>query len=101
MNLHDSRDHAAAAPPAVPGGSVETLVTVRYWAGARAAAGTDADALPAGSVRDLRAEAVRRHPDLAPVAPLCTVLVDGIAAAEDDLVADDALVEFLPPFAGG
>ncbi|MBK6886592.1 MAG: MoaD/ThiS family protein [Tetrasphaera sp.] len=101
MNPPELPDHAAYDLPGVAGPPSSASVTVRYWAGARAAAGTDSDLLPAGTVADVRAEAVRRHPDLAPVAPLCVVLVDGIAGAEGDPVNPGALVEFLPPFAGG
>ena len=93
MNTTDSDAHPVT--PTAAG------VRVRYWAGAQAAAGTESDDLPAGTVADVRSEAVRRHPDLAPVAPLCSILVDGIAAADEEVIPVGAQVEFLPPFAGG
>ncbi|MFN8098969.1 MAG: MoaD/ThiS family protein [Dermatophilaceae bacterium] len=101
MTLHDSPAHPADARPGTETTPADGRVTVRYWAGARAAAGTDIDLLHGGSVADLRAEAVARHPGLAPVAPLCTVLVDGIALPDEAAVGSGSLVEFLPPFAGG
>ena len=77
-------------------------VTVRYWAGARAAAGTDTDALDGPTtVADLRAELTHRHAPLAEVLPVCSLLVDGLAAADDATVPAGSVVEVLPPFAGG
>ncbi|GAA1803435.1 MoaD/ThiS family protein [Nostocoides veronense] len=88
---------AAAAPPREAGGSV----TARYWAGAQAAAGVATEDLPAGSVAEIVAAASARHPDAVAVLGVCAVLVDGIAATPDTLVAPGATIEFLPPFAGG
>lgn len=82
-------------------GPVET-VTVRYWAGARAAAGVDEDALTGVStVAELTARLLAARPGLAAVLPVCTVLVEGLASGPDDLVPAGAVVEVLPPFAGG
>lgn len=86
------------------------MITVRYWAAARAAAGVDDDqfdTLPADPA-SLRARLAAAHPDLAPVLAVSTLLVDGIAqpAAADrpgdysDLIGG-SVVEVLPPFAGG
>ena len=82
-------------------------VTVRYWAAARAAAGVDAEALdeavdgPLGTVGEVVAAALARHPDLVTVVRVATFLVDGTAARRSDPVAAGNLVEVLPPFAGG
>lgn len=77
-------------------------VTVRYWAGARAAAGVGADAeVPGDTLRDVVAEVVRRRPALAPVVALATLLVEGVRGELDDRVDAGAVVEVLPPFAGG
>ena len=77
------------------------LVTVRYWAGARAAAGVGSDQVNAGSVAAVAVAAAELHPALRPVLAVATFLLDGVAARPDDLVAEGATVEILPPFAGG
>ena len=41
------------------------------------------------------------HPALVPVLPVCSVLVGGRAGAAADPVPPGAVVEVLPPFAGG
>jgi molybdopterin synthase sulfur carrier subunit len=76
-------------------------VTVRYWAGARAAAGRDDETLGAASVDDLVATLSARTPALAPVLALSSLLVDGLVVREDLTLADGQVVEVLPPFAGG
>jgi molybdopterin synthase sulfur carrier subunit len=77
-------------------------VTVRYWAGARAAAGVDTDVLaPCATVGDALAAAVALRPGLAPVAEVSTLLLDGRTARRDDPLPPGALLEVLPPFAGG
>ena len=76
-------------------------VTVRYWAGARAAAGVDDERLQAATVDDLVRQVSARTPALAPVLALSSLLVDGrVARGQVDLV-DGQVVEVLPPFAGG
>ncbi len=78
------------------------VVTVRYWAGARAAAGVDAETVEApGSVARLVARLGDERPSLRPVLEVASVLVDGRAGSGDDPVPPGALVEVLPPFAGG
>jgi hypothetical protein len=85
-------------PDEQPGGQV----TVRYWAGARAAAGVDTDLLgPCDTVADALAAAVALRPGLAPVAGVSTLLVGGRRAAREDHLEPGALLEVLPPFAGG
>ena len=42
-----------------------------------------------------------RHPALEAVLPVCSVLVGGRASSGDDPVPPGAVVEILPPFAGG
>ncbi len=76
-------------------------VTVRYWAGAKAAAGTSADLVSATTVAEAVAGAVALHPALRPVAAVATFLVDGAAAGGDHPLAPGATLEILPPFAGG
>ena len=77
-------------------------VTVRYWAGARAAAGVDYDVVTGcATVGAALAAATALRPALAPVAAVSSLLLDGRAASRGDLVSDGAVVEVLPPFAGG
>jgi molybdopterin synthase sulfur carrier subunit len=71
---------------------------VRYFAGARAAAGVPEEKLDLTAVGDLVAE----RPELARVLTACSFLVDGLAW--HDLTAplpSDAILDVLPPFAGG
>ncbi|MGL5864085.1 MAG: MoaD/ThiS family protein [Phycicoccus sp.] len=93
-----------APAEAVPAGSGRRAeeVDVRYWAAARAAAGVDAERVPApATVAELLATLVAARPALAPVLPVCSVLVDGRACRGDDAVPAGCVVEILPPFAGG
>ena len=77
-------------------------VTVRYWAAAKAAAGVAEEALDAATVGELLDRAGAAHgPELARVLVRCSVLVDGLRARPADSLADGAVVEVLPPFAGG
>jgi molybdopterin synthase sulfur carrier subunit len=76
-------------------------VTVRYWAGARAATGVPSDMVTGSTVDEVVAAAVALHPALRSVAAVATFLVDGSAAAGNRLVPAGATVEVLPPFAGG
>lgn len=84
-------------------------VTVRYFAGARAAAGVAEETLrvarPAAAVTvaDVIDAASTRHPDrLAQVMRSCSFLLDGIAVRDRARTVDDgALLDVLPPFAGG
>ena len=78
-----------------------TTVTVRYWAAARAAAGTDSETLTGVTVREVVDAAVAAHSDLARVAAVATFLLDGRSVTRDEPVPDGATVEVLPPFAGG
>jgi sulfur-carrier protein len=80
-------------------------VSVRYFAGAAAAAGRDAEGvdLAAGSrVIDLATVLGGRHGvELTRVLTACSFLLDEIAGPVDRLLHDGAQVDVLPPFAGG
>jgi molybdopterin converting factor small subunit len=81
---------------------VTETVLVRYWAGARAAAGVDDERISGvTTVAELVARLAAAHPALQPVLPVCSVLVAGRAGSGDDPVPAGAVVEVLPPFAGG
>ncbi|QJW35568.1 MoaD/ThiS family protein [Cellulosimicrobium protaetiae] len=78
------------------------MATVRYFAGARDAAGTETETVDATTVGELHAALVARHAALADVLPRCSLLVDGVRAPHDDTpVPADATIDVLPPFAGG
>ncbi|MCI2239913.1 MoaD/ThiS family protein [Paenibacillus sp. TRM 82003] len=82
-----------------------TTVGVRYFAGAAAAAGVEEEsvALPAGAtVGDLvAAVGTARGTDLTRVLAACSFLLDGVAADRADLLPAGAVLDVLPPFAGG
>lgn len=86
--------------------SDKVTVQVRYFAGARAAAGVTEEflALPAGStVADAAREITARHGEkLAGVLTACSFLVDGIAVrSRATRLSDGSQLDVLPPFAGG
>ena len=84
-------------------------VLVRYWAGARAAAGVAEEPFPAPTtLADLLDEVVSRHldrPRLKDVVSVCSVLVGDRPAGTSDpatvVLRPGDTVELLPPFAGG
>lgn len=84
------------------------LVTVRYWAAARAAAGRESDQVRALTLAEALERVVGLHADsprFADVLKTCSVLVGAVPVssknpAEVPLAAED-VVELLPPFAGG
>lgn len=88
-------------------GSVD--VTVRYFAGAKAAAGVSQESVSVpgpGSggptVAGLVDVLVQRHGGtLAQVLTACTFLVDEIAGGPERVLRDGVQVDVLPPFAGG
>lgn len=90
---------------------VETkLIRVRYWAAAKAAAGTDADDVRVNgptTLADLRVAVAALHPGtrLAEVLTACSTLVGdrpvGTADPTTYVIEPGSSVEFLPPFAGG
>jgi sulfur-carrier protein len=84
---------------------------MRYWASARAAAGTDSDALDVTgpvSLADLIGRVREAHADssrFAEVIACCAVMVGDRPVTTSDpssvMVDPGSTVEFLPPFAGG
>ena len=79
------------------------MVTVRYFAGARAAAGTDSEQVPAGSLAELVSGLGARHgAPLTRVLGAASFLVDGVAAGDREVaLRPGCTVDVLPPFAGG
>ena len=81
-------------------------MTVRYFAAARAAAGAESEFLdvPPGATVDIVLKTVRaaHGDDLARVLDRCSFLLDEVAVRDRDVVVrDGAVVDVLPPFAGG
>lgn len=85
-------------------------VTVRYWAGARAAAGTAEDSFEVHddlSLTELVGLVLERHPGdrMARTVAVCSVLLGDRPVRSQDpatvVVAPGSVVELLPPFAGG
>ena len=86
--------------------SDKVTVQVRYFAGARAAAGVAEEfvALPAGStVADAAREIAERHGEkLGDVLTASSFLLDGIAVrSRATRLSDGTQLDVLPPFAGG
>lgn len=79
------------------------MATLRFFAGAAEAAGTDTASFDVGTIGELRTILADRYgSDFVRVLGLCSVLVNGARATDDTvaLAATDA-VDVLPPFAGG
>ena len=86
------------------GNPVDGAVTVRFFAGARAAAGVAETSVSAGLTHDgFVAELAERHGDrLATVLKVASFLVDGVAWRDGQRpLPAGAEVDVLPPFAGG
>lgn len=79
------------------------MVTVRYFAGARAAAGVTEEQVAAGTLAELQAALAERHGRrLTPVLRVASFLVDGVRWPDRARpLPDAATVDVLPPFAGG
>lgn len=78
------------------------MPTIRLFAGAREAAGTDRDVVRGTTVRAVLDAAVARYGEgFAAVLGSCRVWVNGDPAGVDDPVADDDEVAVLPPVSGG
>ncbi|WP_254781802.1 MoaD/ThiS family protein [Modestobacter sp. DSM 44400] len=76
---------------------------MRYFAGARAAVGVDTETRQAATLADLVGQIVDAHGEqLERVLTACSFLVDGTSTRDRALVlAPGAVVDVLPPFAGG
>ena len=90
------------AEPATGGAAT---CAVRFFAGARAAAGTTDDSFetpPGATVGDILAAAVSRHgAELGRVLTRCSFLLDGVHAGPRTPVGGGQTLDVLPPFAGG
>jgi molybdopterin converting factor small subunit len=80
-------------------------VTVRYFAAARAAAGVEAEKVEVAdgaSVEDLLATVRGIGPELARLLDRCSFLLDEVAVRDRGArLHEGAVLDVLPPFAGG
>ncbi len=78
------------------------MVRVLYFAACRERVGLSSDEVPAsGTVADVVAAIVARHPVLADLVPRCRVAVNQAFALPGDAVPEGAEVALIPPVAGG
>lgn len=82
------------------------MALLRYWAGARAAAGVAEEQVDAPTLAAaLDAARAGRGQRFAEVVGVCAFVVDeqpvGLTPLDQVAVGDDSVVEVLPPFAGG
>lgn len=82
--------------------------TIRYWAAAKAAAGTAEETYDAATLAEALDAARARHadrPEFGPVLRRCSFLVNGTQAGTrshaEITLTEGGTVEVLPPFAGG
>ena len=81
-------------------------VTLNFWAGARAAAGTPSESVEADTVAQALEVVLDRHADdrFTRVVRASSLLVDGVSVSGNTLgrpLEGPSTVEVLPPFAGG
>jgi molybdopterin converting factor small subunit len=86
------------------------MVTIRYWAAAKEAAGVAAESCEAGTLAEALAAVLARRDDgagdrLRAVLIRSSFLIDGsptgVRRHEDISLTGSAVIEVLPPFAGG
>jgi molybdopterin synthase sulfur carrier subunit len=77
-------------------------VTVRLFAAAAEAAGTEQLAVDATTVADLEHALDQQFgADFAHVRRQCSIMVAGVRSESDATLAEGSTVDVLPPFAGG
>jgi molybdopterin converting factor small subunit len=83
----------------------EVQILVRFFAAARAAAGTDTETMRLSSgatVHTVVDELTRRGPELAKVLARCSFLLDSVAVRDKSVMLETSrTLDVLPPFAGG
>jgi len=82
------------------------MAELRYWAAAKEAAGVAGDTVPGGTLAEVLLLARAMHDErFTTVLGRCSFVVDGDPVGGRDhtvvVVRPDALVDVLPPFAGG
>ena len=101
-----SRETGATPAAGSHHGPAATSASIRYFAAARAAAGTAQESITIHggcTVGQLLAAAVAGHgPELAKVLQRCSYLLDGVAVhSTDAVISTGQTLDVLPPFAGG
>ncbi|MDY7543499.1 MoaD/ThiS family protein [Cryobacterium breve] len=79
------------------------MAGIRFFAAAAEAAGSETTTVDVASIGDLRMILSDRHgAEFAKILSRCSLLVNGIRAADDAVpLAGTDTVDVLPPFAGG
>jgi molybdopterin converting factor small subunit len=79
------------------------VAVVRYFAAARAAAGTTEEPVPAGSLEELAVTLSDRYGErMALLLKACSFLNDGVSCRDlSTPLEEQSTVDILPPFAGG
>ncbi|HET9898368.1 MAG TPA: MoaD/ThiS family protein [Streptosporangiaceae bacterium] len=81
------------------------IVTLRYWAAAKEAAGVPDEKVEAVTLADALATAAEPNHRLRQVLARASFLVNGepvgLRPHDSVVLPDDAVIEVLPPFAGG
>ncbi len=84
---------------------MDHMITIRYFAGARAASGIESEQLPVTGptpLEELAGDLAQRHGEgLERVLKASSFLIDEVAGDRSRLVPVGAVVDVLPPFAGG
>ena len=91
--------------PVQTSGTGNSMITIRYFAGARAASGVESEQLLVSTptpLESLVGDLAERHgPALGRVLEASSFLIDEVAGDRRRLVPVGAVVDVLPPFAGG
>lgn len=74
---------------------------MRFFAAAEEAVGSSELSVDAATLSALTSSLRDDHPALAEILPRCSVLVDGARVDDSWPLTGDAVVDVLPPFAGG
>ncbi|UUT34925.1 MoaD/ThiS family protein [Microbacterium elymi] len=77
------------------------MPVVRFFAAAEEAAGAAQAHGRGRRSRALRGTLSAQHPALASILPRCAVLVDGARLDDASPLPESAVIDVLPPFAGG
>ncbi|MDA8440741.1 MAG: MoaD/ThiS family protein [Propionibacterium sp.] len=78
------------------------MATIRWFGAAAEAAGCDIEPTAAATLGEALAAARATRPALVAVLVRCSVLLDGVRAADPaTAVGPGATIDVLPPFAGG
>jgi sulfur-carrier protein len=78
------------------------MALVRYFAGARAAAGMSEETVAASTLEDLLQQLETRGDRMPAILGVSSFLIDGLATHDRSApLPTDCVIDILPPFAGG